>query len=131
MCLATVLKATNLTTLANFQDCESMSGAVWLCEWDRELGWDVTFGQQLTGVVGISVHIRGLRHTKGCTSTSLYSMHSDPLRDSLVTLEQLRKRLASAILTTYTPRGGHLLPRISPVDPTCLFATRLASVAHR
>ena len=30
MCLATVLKATNLTTFTNFQDCESMSGAVWL-----------------------------------------------------------------------------------------------------
>ena len=47
--IATVLEATNLTTLANFQDCESMSGAVWSCEWDRELGWHVTFWQQLTG----------------------------------------------------------------------------------
>ena len=40
MCLATVLKATNLTTFTNVKDCKSMSGAVWsyICasEWDRE-----------------------------------------------------------------------------------------------
>ena len=59
------------------------------------LGCHVTFKQRL-GVVDISVHMtrhRGLRHTKGCTRTSLYSMevmYADPLGDPPVALEQLR-----------------------------------------
>ena len=67
-------KFNNIHELSGLRVHEWCSVVTCTCEWDRvELGCHGTFKQRL-GVVDISVHMtrhRGLRHTKGCTSTSL------------------------------------------------------------